>query len=123
VLNAASGPFCLSGDVRVDCSLIDGSVDDLNVMTRRSRFQHRVSRCPVGSSTQIRWKADTAVIIVFGDAINIELGSRSIALAGRDCMELDPDDPGHFTASSPGRAELYLVEIWRVEAAAHRAPK
>lgn len=114
-LSPASEPFSFSGEVRVDCHLIDGPVDDLNIMSRRSRFRHRMSHCSVNTPTQMRRNADTAVVIVFGGGIDIRLGLHDLALAERDCMQLGSEDPGHFTASSSRPAELFLIEIWRTD--------
>lgn len=37
-------PFTFPGDVAVTGTLIDGPIDDLNIMTRRGRWQHRIER-------------------------------------------------------------------------------
>lgn len=44
MLERASGPFFFAADRAVDGELIDGAVDDLNVMSRRGRWQHEVQR-------------------------------------------------------------------------------
>src|SRR5262245_51673843 len=39
-LDRHSIPFSFAGDLAVDSTLIDGPIDDLNVMTRRDRCRH-----------------------------------------------------------------------------------
>ena len=36
-------PFCFSGDVALDATLVDGACSDFNVMTRRGRVRSEVS--------------------------------------------------------------------------------
>lgn len=43
-LTTKSTPLPFAADVPVDASLMDGSIVDLNVMTRRSSFSHSMER-------------------------------------------------------------------------------
>ncbi|MGN6098907.1 MAG: HutD/Ves family protein [Bosea sp. (in: a-proteobacteria)] len=43
-LGRATKPFFFAADRAVDGVLIDGAIDDLNVMSRRGRWRHRVER-------------------------------------------------------------------------------
>lgn len=44
VVTVDSDPLGFPADVPTDAALIDGPIDDLNVMTRRGLWRHRVSR-------------------------------------------------------------------------------
>jgi len=44
LIDRRSAPFSFPGDSPATASLIDGSITDLNVMTRRGRFRHAVDR-------------------------------------------------------------------------------
>ncbi len=43
-LDRASAPFAFAADRAVDGLLVDGAIDDLNVMSRRGAWAHRVER-------------------------------------------------------------------------------
>ncbi|MGF9694309.1 HutD family protein [Rhizobium sp. 0TCS1.26] len=47
VLDAAALPHGFPADAATDARLIDGPITDLNVMTRRGRFEHHVERLPL----------------------------------------------------------------------------
>ncbi len=68
VLGTASAPFAFPGDAATDAVLTQGPITDLNVMTRRGVFSHRVKR--VVPSGEIVLSADAAVtmIVVTGEA-------------------------------------------------------
>lgn len=44
MLERATGPYFFAADLAVDGQLVDGAIDDLNVMSRRGRWQHEVQR-------------------------------------------------------------------------------
>mgnify|MGYP001097387915 CR=1 FL=1 len=43
-LDRSSAPYPFAADRAVDGMLVDGAIDDLNVMSRRGRWRHRVER-------------------------------------------------------------------------------
>ncbi|MFC5397194.1 HutD family protein [Bosea vestrisii] len=43
-LDRSSAPYAFAADRAVDGMLVDGPIDDLNVMSRRGRWRHRVER-------------------------------------------------------------------------------
>jgi environmental stress-induced protein Ves len=61
VMSETSEPLSFAADVPVDAVLVDGPITDLNVMTRRGRFSHRVER----KSENILIKPPTVVETVF----------------------------------------------------------
>ena len=48
VLTSRAEPFAFAGDIEAAAVLVDGAITDLNVMTRRARFSHRVRRIQLG---------------------------------------------------------------------------
>ncbi len=50
LLTTTTEPFSFAADAKSGARLIDGTIIDLNVMTRRGRFNHRVKRLAVSDS-------------------------------------------------------------------------
>lgn len=101
-LDRASVPYPFAADRAVDGLLIDGPIDDLNVMSRRGRWRHRVERLSGAGSLS----ADKGLLVLVarkGDWL-VNGGS----LAAGDSAVLDA--PGHVELMvSGGEAELYTV--------------
>lgn len=76
-------PFTFPGDVAVTGTLIDGPIDDLNIMTRRGRWQHRVDRCQPGQSVT----ADTAFLFALAPL------TMPMPLGRFDAAALGPNSP------------------------------
>ena len=62
VLGRKSVPFAFPGDAKTEAVLQAGPITDLNVMTRRGRFSHRVTRREQGG--EIEFSADAALVIL-----------------------------------------------------------
>lgn len=62
VLGRKSVPFSFPGDAKTEAMLQAGPITDLNVMTRRGRFSHRVTRIEQGG--EIGFSADAALVIL-----------------------------------------------------------
>ena len=110
-LNRCSAPFAFPGDVAVDSTLTDGAIDDLNVMTRRSRCHHRVARHGLTASTRLALSGEIGVLVAIGGGVEIAAGSELIMLGPRDALVLEADDDTTLTATPQGTADLFVVEI------------
>lgn len=84
-LTAASAPLAFPGDVPAAANLIGGPVTDLNVMTRRGVFSHRVERIGPGL---IATSAGGTVAVVATEAVRIDASD----LATGDAAFLEPDE-------------------------------
>ncbi|MGA1832593.1 HutD family protein [Rhizobium wenxiniae] len=62
VLGCKSMPFSFAGDVKTEAVLQAGPITDLNVMTRRGHFSHRVIRIEHGG--EIGFSAEAALVIL-----------------------------------------------------------
>ena len=111
-LDRLSAPFRFSGDARVDSVLRDGAIDDLNVMTRRGRCNHRVSRVLLTTATTLRREGQVSVVVAIDGDVDLRSGSETVTLASRDAVVFDADDAREFFASSDGGATLYLIDIF-----------
>jgi uncharacterized protein len=113
-LDRQSAPFSFSGDARVDSMLADGAIDDLNVMTQRSRCRHRVSRHTLTMPTELQREGQTGCLVAFGGDVVVRAQSQSTTLATTDMVIFDAGDPQAFIAAPHSPAELFLIEIWEL---------
>jgi len=112
-IGPASEPFHFPADVPAYARLSKDPVIDLNVMTRRTRFTHRVIR--LTSSKAVTWElmADITVFLATSAALQIENGADSAHIAPRDTVIFDHAG-GSVVASPDGHAEIYVVEFNKV---------
>lgn len=88
ILDRKSVPFAFPGDAKTEAVLQAEPITDLNVMTRRGRFSHRVTRREQGG--EIGFSADAALVIL------VVTGKAQVSK-----VELDPldavilDEPAH----------------------------
>jgi environmental stress-induced protein Ves len=85
-LDRRSEPFRFFGDIAVDSFLIAGPIDDLNVMTRRNRCNHQVSRHPVATHTKLGWQGDIGIIVAIGGSIDVRAEQLEVTLGPKDAM-------------------------------------
>ncbi len=110
VLAGASAPFGFPGDVAVTSRLVKGPITDLNVMTRRGRWSHKVTQLFVDGARVIERAADVTLLLS---------RSQGLMIAGTDGTEtLDTNDAALFegafdTRLEPvlGAASAFLVEL------------
>jgi len=97
VLTQASSPFHFAGDVRVRSRLVEGPITDLNVMTRRGRWSHKVARLSPAGPRRI--VSDAGVTLLLSRA-------RGLACVGEQGQEtLDVDDAALFEGQFEMRLE------------------
>ncbi len=68
VLGRKSMPFSFPGDAKTEAVLQAGPITDLNVMTRRGRFSHRVKRIELGGEIGGAAEAALVIVVVTGKA-------------------------------------------------------
>jgi uncharacterized protein len=110
VLAGASAPFGFPGDVAVTSRLVKGPITDLNVMTRRGRWSHKVTRLSFAGPQKIDRKAGVTVLLS---------RAKGLLLWGKDGSEnLDTIDAALFEGAfdirlepASGAAIAYLVEL------------
>jgi uncharacterized protein len=110
LLGGASAPFGFPGDVAVTSRLAKGPITDLNVMTRRRRWSHKVTRLFVGGARLIERAAGVTLLLS---------RSQGLMIAEKDGPEtLDTDDAALFEGAfemrlepASGAASAYLVEL------------
>ena len=97
-LYVSSEPYSFDGEAATQARLINGAIEDLNVMSRRGRFHHAVRRIVLsGGTTVLNTHAETLIIYCQrGDLL---------CTTGTDTANIQADDSAMF--SSPA-ASLQL---------------
>lgn len=109
-------PFLFSGDAAVEATLIGGPVDDLNVMTRRDRCRHRLTRRRGGASFMLARRGNI-VIVPRGGGVQIAFAKEIAALATGDALiagDGDADEIAVMLENSD--MDLFVADIWAIEA-------
>jgi environmental stress-induced protein Ves len=65
----ASPPFAFSGDAKVQADCLGGETLDLNVMSRRGIFVHRMTKIAVSAAQTLSVSGDTVAVAFRGDAV------------------------------------------------------
>ncbi len=110
VLSQASRPFDFAGDLAVSAHLKMGPITDLNVMTRRGRWSHKVTRLSLTGPKVIECEEGVTLLLS---------RSQGLMMFGKEGTEtLDTDDAALFEGKfnirlepASASASAYLVEL------------
>jgi len=101
-LTRDSEPASFPGDTATSATLIDGPILDLNVMTRRGRFTHRLT--PHRAPLDIIPEADVTLVLSRGEGLR--LGDNVLGVDDAALL----DEPA--TLIPVGNAAFFVIELW-----------
>jgi len=107
-------PLQFPGDVPAFADPVGGPVTDLNVMTRRDRFECRFERRITPAPIRLTPRAGTCVIVALSD-LRVRCAAQDADLVKLDALQIE----GHLRCdlTAPAAcAAFYLIEIWRSDA-------
>jgi environmental stress-induced protein Ves len=104
ILDPDTAALDFHGESAVQADLVDGLSMDLNVMTRRGRFNSRLIR---QKTTQLISVYMQTIVIAL-DSLTITDTDRAIAMAKLDALLIE--EPASLTVA-PAGADYYLIEI------------
>ncbi|MGY5809597.1 HutD/Ves family protein [Rhizobium sp. LEGMi198b] len=104
-LTQASDPLPFAADAPTSATLIDGTITDLNVMTRRARFTHSVRRVSVDGNSEVAFEGGTSLVLCHRGDVEID----DAVLAAGDCLLVSNDVATRRSIS--GKAELFCIAI------------
>ncbi len=110
-LTRASQPLAFPADVATDAVLMDGAITDLNVMSRRATFRHRVERFDLGGAKTFASDADMVAVLVDAGDVAVTAGG-TVTLGPRDTAIFDA--PGAVAVSSSAAARGYVISFWKI---------
>jgi environmental stress-induced protein Ves len=110
-LTADSDPLPFSGDVATSANLILGPITDLNVMTRRGRFTHAMTRHRIDAPLDLAIDADTALLLCAAGNAQVTTSDGTVRLAARESLLADdrPRGPWRLVPETPSL--LVVIEI------------
>ena len=98
-------PFFFAADRAVDGLLVDGPIDDLNVMSRRGAWSHSVERISGGESREINVEQGVLVLVARHGDWQVD----GTALAAGDSVILPAPATVALHAESGG--ELFAIRL------------
>lgn len=108
-LTQQSRPFAFDGAREAHSSLIGGVVTDLNVMTRRGKFTHRVESLAPKVSSRVSG-VQNGIAVCFACRRAVIESAQPVVLEANDALMLErPDDAVTIAPIENGR--VYWIEI------------
>jgi len=105
LLERTSLPYCFAGEFDIEARLPNGAITDLNVMTRRGFFSHKMTQFTFYDHAMIETVADTTFIICnHAMLINGQKAARFDGASGfakGDKIELQAE----------GKAQIFIVDL------------
>ena len=101
-------------DIAVDATLAYGGIDDLNVMTRRGRYRHRLTVLPRMGGIGTHEAGATSLIYVRSGAAKIRTGRQGIALTQGQTLFLDGGNGVELAVERSRGAAVYVIDLWPV---------
>jgi uncharacterized protein len=111
-LTPTTAPHAFPGDVPTAATLVAGPITDLNVMTRRGRFAHRVGRAEVVEPTTLPVAASATLIVCASGHVRATSPSGSQEIGPLDTLVLGGAD-APVSLAPESRASLLIVELER----------
>jgi hypothetical protein len=112
VLTPSSKPFEFPGDLGICARLIEGPVEDLNVMVRRGEFSASVTR--IALNREITHEVSlrhTSICLCEEGPIEFGIANHDHCLEQGDSMIFDDANPATLLVRSPSDATLLLIRI------------
>jgi uncharacterized protein len=110
-LRPGAHPVSFPGDIRVDATLENGAILDLNVMTRRGRWRHHLARVRVDGSCVLHRRGDVTVFLVRGPSAAV--GDAALELG--DALVLDhSSDASTEKPALQMQGWLWIADLWKM---------
>ena len=108
LLTAAAPAFSFAGEATVHASITGAAGTDFNIMTRRARCAHRLTRQPVSGAGHVtRTSPTTLLFLAHGEALTVS----EHQLNRCDAVLLTAADPARLTLSAATPSELFVIDL------------
>lgn len=111
ILTAEDPTLRFAGEEPIESRLTAGPVTDFNVMTRRARCDHDLSRIRLSGEYPLRHEGTTVVFLAHGQRLECRNGSMEITLGHRDGLILEPEDAAEWRLSADRPAVVFVIAI------------
>jgi environmental stress-induced protein Ves len=119
-LTHTSPPHIFPGDVDAGATLVDGPINDLNVMSRRDRYRHRMTRHRITEAIAVSLDADVIVAMPRGGDIECVINGTATQIGDGDTAIIERADIERINAreaqirpAGSAETDLYLTALWR----------
>lgn len=109
-LSPGDPPLPFAGEMNVESRMIGGEVMDLNVMTRRGRFRHRLRTLEIDRPFEIAAPANGVTAIIATGGAVVRTSDIEIQLQRNDAVLFDVAD-GAITLRAEHSCRIFLIEI------------
>jgi len=110
-LTVRSEPLAFPGDAPTGAELIGGAVTDLNIMTRRGKLAHSMSRLTVNGAIELPTDGVQVLLFCQSGTARILTGDETAELGPLDTLHLDVS-PAHLRVEASD-ALLFLISLKR----------
>jgi environmental stress-induced protein Ves len=107
-LDFGSEPIQFPGDVPTSARLLSGGITDLNVMSRRQRFSHRLLRVQEPIKRDLG-SDDIAVVLSLNGGTCLSCSGNTTSLDHGDAAVLMRTSDLSFEITPPSTGECYLI--------------
>jgi len=114
MLDHGSDPIGFPGDVPASARLTKGDITDLNVMTRRGRFSHRLHKI-LDPAFPALDDNETAVVLLFNGSTTLYFGQDIVRLDHADAVILSATDESCLRIEPTASCDCYLVLLHKHE--------
>ena len=110
VLSSETGPYAFPGDVATAAELIEGAVLDFNVMTRRGRFSHSVTRKTFAVPGKLELPAGTGLVFLVSGSGRVGQAGASTLVEAHDAVLVETG-PASIEIEPLQPVTLLVVEL------------
>jgi environmental stress-induced protein Ves len=112
MLDRSSPPHAFPADVAVQSRLIGGAIDDLNVMTRRGAWRHRLMRLTIAGPASLARRGEVLALLFRHGACHCRSAEGTLAPAAGDSLVVDAASGPTIEIRPEGRAEIHVIDLW-----------
>lgn len=99
ILTPASAPLSFPGNVPVNAMLVDGAIRDFNVMTRRGRYSHKVTKHDLRAGSVHLPEGGTRLIVAL-ESGQFQIGRERMEAGFADLIEVETAGPAILSGST-----------------------
>jgi len=110
-LTQTTAPFAFAADTKIVGTPLDGPITDLNVMTRRGRYRHTVSRRTAARSLAVQATGSTSLFFS-RNACRIASRTEMIDVPAGASIMIENDAGGSYEVAATGGIELFLIALF-----------
>lgn len=115
LLNSMSDPLFFAGDLPTTATLKGEAVTDLNVMTRRKKFGHRVTPIKIDSGSRRIETPTPSFLVVRNGALRVSQAGKIENLTEFDSVYFDEPECKSCEIATSKEASLLFIEIFSVD--------